>query len=148
MLVGVFPTVSYSQILDEIDVLEKDSVVKYAVEYTSKDSVSHKKIVGKYVRFPKQKALVIHYKDSLRHGKEVMYYPNKKKSIVKHFRNGKLQGAWKLYNESGMLLGKGHYINGRRNGLWTEYSNGKKIGSTTYLDGFQMRGQFLNHPIR
>jgi hypothetical protein len=148
ILLAALPAVSYSQILDTIDILEKDSIVKYAVQYESKDSIHLKKIVGKYAKFPKQKALVMHFRDSLRHGREIIYFPNKKKSIVKNFRKGKLQGIWKLYNEGGFLLAKGRYFNGHRNGLWTEYSNGKKIGSTTYLDGFQMRGQFLNHPIR
>lgn len=84
------------------------------------------------------------YKDGLRSGRWISFYPDGKMKQIITFSQGVVHGAYQAFNPDGSLNISGIYVAGKKNGTWTldngkqenEYVNDELISS---LKGKQLR---------
>ena len=100
------------------------------------------------------------YKNSIKNGPSISYYPNYKTHSRGEYINGQKNGEWITRYYNGRLKEKGEYINDQKNGIWEqyygeygwnsmkgEYINGQKNGIWEEYSGLTLRakGEYLNN---
>jgi antitoxin component YwqK of YwqJK toxin-antitoxin module len=76
------------------------------------------------------------YRNDLRHGECLKYYPDGNLMLRTNYENGKINGSFEAFHENGKPEMKGQYKNNLREGQWIIYGkNGNRRFMTNYSAG-------------
>jgi len=68
-------------------------------------------------------ASTVTYKDSLKNGPAVNYYPDGKVNMEFNYKDNKKNGSYKWYFENGKTYLEGEYLDGKKEGVFKTYRN-------------------------
>ena len=109
--------------------------------YYSQDNLQDSGII--YNEQPYYKSEELHYKNGLRNGVRVLFYPNGKWKIIEHYQQDKLEGEYMRYDEEGKLLEHGQFHQGQMHGLWNfYYANSTQIKERVHFKDGQEMGYY------
>ncbi len=81
-------------------------------------------------------ASTVTYKDSLKNGPAINYYPNGKVNMEFNYKNNKKDGEYKWYYENGNVYLEGNYTQGEKNGTFNIYrENGTLKSKMPWYNG-------------
>lgn len=84
---------------------------------------------------------IVTYKDSLKNGEAINYYPDGNVNIIFNYKDNKKHGDFKWFYENGKLYEDGSYKNGKKHGLFKRYTKTGKLSSEmTWFDGLPCKG--------
>ena len=76
------------------------------------------------------------YRNDLKHGECLKYYPDGTLTLKTIYENGKINGSFEAFHENGKPEIKGQYKNNLREGLWIIYGkDGSQRFRTNYAAG-------------
>ena len=82
---------------------------------------------------------VINYREDIKDGEELRYFPNGKVELRQNFRNGVLDGKYERYNEAGSPVEKGQFAGGEKEGKWVWYDNGREVYKARFKGGKEVK---------
>lgn len=82
----------------------------------------------------------ITYKNGVKNGKWIKYFPNGKKMTETTYKDGKLEGPFVNYDPDGKLIVKGQYRDGEMDGVWLYYDENGAL----YRKEVYNKGQLIN----
>ena len=81
----------------------------------------------------------MHYRDDVKDGEEIRYYPNGKIEIRQNFKNGRLDGKYERNNEAGAPVERGQFKGGEKDGKWTWFDHGREVYTAKFKDGKEVK---------
>ena len=79
---------------------------------------------------------IINYKNGVKYGKWIKYFPNGNMMTETTYKDGKLEGPFVNYDPDGKLIVKGQYKDGEMDGVWLYYDEtGTLYRKEVYIKG-------------
>lgn len=119
-------------------VTEVKSRVEYGIfeDHGVKESIKHGHSIS-YSSKDYKKTEEGDYKNGLKDGEWIAYYPGgKMAAVITHYENGELEGVMKQFTRTGKLMSEINYSKGLKNGACIIYGeNGKVVSKKNFTNG-------------
>lgn len=124
LLISVFFTACTNE-KEHIVSTHPNGKTAFAEYFSDKDTINPIRSLRYYFNGEKQEE--ISYRDGIKNGPYIFWFPNGEKMFEGTYKNGLLDGTFTQWYDNGEIDYIAHYENGRPSGTWEYYSKEGKL---------------------